>query len=376
MVSRRTPGRALRKLLHVATKPMKADHGRGGVVVQAYRGYGSAQEIYVLGRVFRQPGFGQSLAEGSLLRDLVDLLRRTLRWGVGDAQVTLKLNDSKLTVSTGKDGYFDIHMKLDTPLDNEKSWHRATLEVAIEHAKRQPDTIETQAEIYVPPASADLVVISDIDDTVMYTGVANKFKMIYRLFFETAERRTAFPGVATFYQALFEGPDGNRDRPMLYVSRGPWGIYEVLEAFFQRNHIPVGPILFLRDWGMTLQNPLPRQAVDHKRKLIEQMLALYDDLPFVLIGDSGQHDPEVYVQIVEQYPGRIRAIYIRNINHDESRDAAIARLADQVAKNDCELLLAKSSQQMASHASELGLIAPESVERVRARSYKEAQRPI
>ena len=60
---------------------------------------------------------------------------------------------------------------------------------------------------------------------------------------------------------------------MLYVSRAPWGIYDILEEFFQRHEIPVGPILFLREWGISWKHPVPRRAVDHKRVLIEAMMA-------------------------------------------------------------------------------------------------------
>ena len=156
------------------------------------------------------------------------------------------------------------------------------------------------------------MVISDIDDTVMFTGVANKLAMVWRLFVEDAASRVAFPGVAALYRALHAGAGGAEGNPMLYVSRAPWGLYEMLSEFFQRHAIPVGPVLFLREWGLAWTHPLPRRAEDHKQELIAHMLALYADLPFVLIGDSGQHDPEVYAQIVEGHPGRVRAVYIRN----------------------------------------------------------------
>ena len=118
------------------------------------------------------------------------------------------------------------------------------------------------------------------------------------------------------YRALHAGASGDQQNPMLYVSRAPWGIYEVLEEFFDRHGIPVGPILFLREWGVSWTSPLPRKAEDHKRELIHNMLALYSELPFVLIGDSGQHDPEIYRQIVEEHPGRVLAVYIRNVSRD------------------------------------------------------------
>ena len=105
----RTPYQALRKLLKLAARPMKSDRGRGGVVVQAYRGYGSTREAYLMGRVFRQPSLGLPAREGTLLRDLLDVLRRSVRWGVKAATVVVEIDGSRHTVETDRDGYFDVH---------------------------------------------------------------------------------------------------------------------------------------------------------------------------------------------------------------------------------------------------------------------------
>jgi phosphatidate phosphatase APP1 len=146
----------------------------------------------------------------------------------------------------------------------------------------------------VPPRTARYVVISDIDDTVMHTGVAHKVTMLWRLFAQGARSRVAFPGVATFNRALHRGASGGERNPLLYVSRGSWGLYEVLDEFSHLHGIPVGPILFLREWGLSMRHPFPRRAQGHKLALIRHMLALYRDRPFILIGDSGQRDPEIY----------------------------------------------------------------------------------
>jgi phosphatidate phosphatase APP1 len=166
----------------------------------------------------------------------------------------------------------------------------------------------------------------------------------------------AFPGVAAFYRALHAGVSGTEGNPMLYVSRAPWGIYAVLEEFFDLHGIPVGPVLFLREWGISWRSPLPRKAADHKQELIRNMLALYSELPFVLIGDSGQHDPEVYRQIVEEHPGRVLAVYIRNVSHDPGRIKEIENLATAVAAAGSSLVLAADSLAMAEHAVRLGLV--------------------
>jgi phosphatidate phosphatase APP1 len=195
----------------------------------------------------------------------------------------------------------------------------------------------------------------------MYTGVANKLKMFWRLFLAEAESRVAFPGVAALYRAMHHGLSGDEGNPMLYVSRGPWSIYEMLGEFFQLHGIPTGPLLFLREWGLTFQHPLPHRAEDHKLELIRNMLELYSDLPFVLIGDSGQHDPEIYTQVVQEHPGRVLAVYIRNVTREPERRRAIETLAGRVVEAGSSLVLAADSFVMAEHAAEHGLISSEAL---------------
>jgi len=182
--------------------------------------------------------------------------------------------------------------------------------------------------------------------------------MLWRLFMQDPADRVAFPGTAALLNALHRGRTGDEMNPMLYVSRGPWSIYELLDEFFNRHEIPVGPILFLREWGLTLSNPLPRRANGHKLALIRNMLELYDTLPFILIGDSGQKDPEIYAQVVEEHPGRVEAIYIRDVTRSAERDEGIAELARQVEAAGSTLIVAADSMTMARHAAARGLIAP------------------
>jgi phosphatidate phosphatase APP1 len=207
----------------------------------------------------------------------------------------------------------------------------------------------------------------------MHTGVANKLGMMWRLFVADAQSRVAFPGVAALYRALHAGVSGTEGNPMLYVSRAPWGIYDVLEEFFDLHGIPVGPVLFLREWGISWRSPLPRKAADHKQELIRNMLELYRDLPFVLIGDSGQHDPEVYRQIVEEHPGRVLAVYIRNVSRDPKRIAEIEELATVVAAAGSSLVLAADTLAMVRHAAEVGLVPRSSIPEVVGERLEQGQ---
>lgn len=338
------------RALRLLAKPVRRSQGRAGTVVETYRGYGSRDEVFLIGRVFRQSRRDANASGTGWAAELRDIRRRITRRKVAGAVLTARFFGCAEEVVTDRDGYFRVHLRPNLPAPPEASWHVMELDLA------GPEPVRAKGHVFIPCAECRRVVISDIDDTIMRTGVANKVKMLWRLFVEDAENRVAFPGAAALYRALYAGPCGSEGNPMLYVSRAPWGIYDMLSAFFAMHRIPVGPVLFLREWGLSWKTPLPRRAEDHKRELIERMLSLYHDLPFVLIGDSGQHDPEVYADIVAAHPGRVAAVYIRNVSRGSDRIAEIARLAEAVEAAGSSLVLAADSLAMAEHAAEHGLI--------------------
>jgi len=350
--------RIIRKWMKVLTRPMRRKEGKSGLSIQAYRGYGSEKQAFISGRVFYQPG--ENRFRAPLLRDIYNLFRRFLRWGVSGADITVSFGHSETTTRTDRNGFFQArvvpeHVQPDEP------WQSA--ELSVRHPKR--GTARGSCDVLTPSSKTEYVVVSDIDDTVVHTGVANFFIMMWRLFAQNAESRVAFPGAASLYRTFHAGSSGRAGNPMLYVSRGPWSIYEVLDTFFNMHRIPAGPVLFLRYWGLTLQHPLPRKAEGHKRDLILRMLEIYPDYPFILVGDSGQHDPETYAEVVRTHPRRVHAIYIRDVSVKDSKRAdAIQELADEVSRHDCQLLLAPDSLSMARHAADNGYIRREAVKQV------------
>lgn len=329
------------------------------LILQPYRGFANRAEFFLMGQVFREPTFGRGRPVASRWRRLWEVVCRSLRRGLRDREVVVEIAGRSFRTRTDKLGYFQVHETLPELADNEGGWQAVKLALA-------DGSCTAQGEVFVPPADMRHVVISDIDDTIMLTGVINKAVMMWRLFMQSAESRVAFPGVAEFYRALHMGPDDSERNALIYVSRAPWSLYATLEAFFRLHNIPVGPILFLREWGLTLQHPLPRRAKEHKASLIRRMLAIYDDMPFVLIGDSGQKDPEIYAELVEEHPGRVHAVYIRNVGRDAERDRDIETLAEKVTQAGSTLVLAVDSLAMARHAAEHGFIAPHHLDRVAA----------
>lgn len=342
-------------LLHVLSRSARKGTASNGLVILPYRGYGSRKEVFLMGRVFRQKNLGKASGKNKTEADLAAIAQRIIRRGISGVTLKSNLNGCEQTVISDRDGYFRFHMRLDRPLNDQPDTLWQSLPIEAFDGKRSHAV--ARGDILIPPEKARVLIISDIDDTVIFTGVANKLKMVFRLFIQGAQSRIAFPGTAALYDALHHGPTGTELNPILYVSRGPWGIYEILDEFFNLHSIPIGPVLFLREWGISWRNPLPRSSRGHKISFIRRMLSLYGHLPCVLIGDSGQRDPEIYTRIVREFPQRIKAVYIRNVSRSAERVKAIHRLAKQIAFQGSSLFLAVDSFAMARHMAESGLIS-------------------
>jgi phosphatidate phosphatase APP1 len=169
---------------------------------------------------------------------------------------------------------------------------------------------------------------------------------------ENARTRLPFPGVAAFYRALERGARGTGANPIFYVSSSPWNLHDVIVDFLDAQNIPAGPML-LRDWDLGREMMHTR---DYKLAQIREILATYPALPFILVGDSGQQDPEIYGNVVGEFPGRVLAIYIRNVSPHPERSVAIRALAEQVTAHGSTLLLADDTLAAARHAAAHGWI--------------------
>lgn len=173
-----------------------------------------------------------------------------------------------------------------------------------------------------------------------------------------ARTRLPLAGVAEFYRALFRGSDQKSSNPLFYISNSPWSLYDLLCDFFDLHHFPISPVLFLRHWDFTKKDNLPMRKHAHKLASARAMLDLFQHLPFILIGDSGENDPEIYAELVRQYPERIRAIYIRNASRKLQRPVEIHALAEKVLQAGSTLILADSTLPFAQHAAQQGWITP------------------
>jgi phosphatidate phosphatase APP1 len=324
--------------------------GIGPLALIPYRGYGTRTFLTLKGRVVEAKPIRPMEATESFMDNLLNMYRRLTRMPIPGVRVTGTVGGQTREAVTDGQGFFELRFSHPPRLDP-GYWQAVTLEML---SPRHYDQITGQ--ILTPPGDARQVIVSDIDDTVIPTEATNLLRLLRSLFLQNPKTRLPFPGVAAFYRALHLGRDGQPFNPILYVSRGPWNIYDLLCDFFNLHAIPIGPVLYLRDWGLSKEGLAPAAARGHKFRLISTMIEVYNELPFILIGDSGQKDPEIYTEIVRDHPGRVRGVYIRRVTLDPRRVEAIQTLAEEVQAQGSTLVLADDSMEMAGHAASMGWI--------------------
>ncbi len=281
-------------------------------------------------------------------------LARFLTVEVPRAAVTIHAPGGDVVVRTDRDGYVDHEVELP---DVEPGW----LEIGL----TGPEGATATARVLVVDPVVDVGVISDVDDTILHTGLTRGLDFLRATLLTDVEERTPLPGAAALYRALV-GKEGKPERPVFYVSTSPWNLHEMLLQFVSLRGFPLGPLL-LTDWGPSHTGLFRIGAQAHKPALVRRLLDEHPHLRLVLIGDSGQEDPEIYADIARDRPDRVAAIYIRRITGlDLGRGGEIERLAAEITALGVPMLAVDDSGDIAVHAAGQGLVDDAAVASVRA----------
>ncbi len=325
--------------------------------IVAFRDFGTSETLNLSGRVLRGVSLNAPHAGTSPWLNLLDNLTSLASREVPNATVQARCGEIALETVSDDEGYFRLEIPLaETPI-SQTLWR----EVQLTLKGGRPGS-ETAGYVLVPAANCAFGVISDIDDTIVRTDAAQLLKMARSVFLNSAKTRVPFEGVSAFYRALQAGPADSALNPLFYVSSGPWNFYEFLIEYLKNQEIPFGPLM-LQDYGITEKKFIHSSHDEHKLRQIDRILSTYPSLPFVLIGDSGQRDPEIYEAVVEKYPGRIRAIYIRDVTLDH-RDVIVTAVASKLQTRGVPMVFGEKTDSMAEHAATLGLVRPAAVEKV------------
>ncbi|WP_026837588.1 App1 family protein [Gillisia sp. JM1] len=327
------------------------------VLITPYRSYGTKNHLYILGRVLDDVPL-KIVKDQSFFNTLKTTYKQFDSFEISYAKVELNIPQFlDLKTEADREGYFLFEETFTEDLSskaNDEGWVTVNLLF-----KKSEDSIPSeerkhfQGEVLVPNDKAEYGIISDIDDTIIHTGVTSflKWRLLKNSLLTNAYKRIPFKGAADFYQKLHLGKNGENKNPVFYISNSPWNLYQYLKLFMDFNKFPKGPIL-LRNFRTPFDRSIKPEK-PHKQKEIINILKTYPELKFILIGDSGEHDASIYTDIAAQYPDRILTIYLRSVNHKRQMD----RVRSIVTEFDTTpILMVDNSNDAEEHARQNGFI--------------------
>ena len=299
--------------------------------VEPYVGYGTTEYVRIICRTvldapekrsFRavRRGIANAFlipAAGTRVRISIDGIElRTVQ--MGDAEVFDRVGDnlesSARYAQSDEQGYLDLIAV-------------RKLSAGIHDVSYHVDGRESvHSPLFIVPDDAPIGVISDVDDTIMVTEVPTILKAAYNMLLLNPNSRSSVPGMSVLYSKISEiYPQA----PFFYLSTSPWNVEDSIRNFISRHGFPEGPLL-LRDLDPRPKTFVP-SGVKHKLEFVQQLMADFPHMKFILIGDDGQKDPSTYARLTREYPGRVVAIGIRQLVGNETTIAQHLNLNDPAA---------------------------------------------
>ena len=337
--------------------------------IAAYRAFANASGVTLSGRVLAHAPRGGPMADDAWWTNLAGTFRRFATHELPGVELRCRFGGVEVTAHSDDEGYYRARIDIPGGVSG-AMWQEAEVAVA-------DGSLSTRQPVLVVPADAQFGIVSDIDDTVLESSITRWQTAMKLALLHNARTRKPLEGAAGLYRALQRGTRDTATNPLFYVSSSPWNLYDLLDEFMTVNEIPHGPI-FLRDIGFDPGKFLKSEGHGHKLDAIRGLFGEYPDLGWVLIGDSGQHDAMLYATAAREFPGRVRAIYIRDVDPDAD-GSPYDRFADEhigsVAPLGVPFLRVRDSRTIAAHAASIGLIQSVDQGPVAADAAKDAARP-
>lgn len=276
-----------------------------------YIGYGTTTWIRVLGRVLYLPPSVEYLDNPNdepSMSPLAEQVSRVRGWRsftsvhVPHHSVTVLVDGKPVQdVLSDRGGVIDhviqVHL---TP-----GWHTISLNIG--------DRPGADAPIFIPDSSITFGIISDVDDTILNTALPRPLVAAWNSFVVDESARTSTPGMPVLYDHLLEKHPGS---PVIYLSTGAWNVAPALTRFLERNLYPTGPLL-LTDWGPTTDRWF-RSGKEHKSRELERIAKEFPGIKWLLIGDDGQHDEDLYSTFADKHPDNVAAVAIRQMSTSQA----------------------------------------------------------
>jgi phosphatidate phosphatase APP1 len=327
--------------------------GAPNINLQVYDGYGHTHSLHLYGNVYTGRAARERKYTENIFYNIYRLISLFLVKPVAGAQLRLHWYGSVVEAQTEKDGFFKFDWVSEVHLP--AGWHEQKLQLIDADGKVLR---EEPAKLFVPHIT-QYAFVSDIDDTVMVSHSATKFRRLKVLLTRHPHNRRVFEGTRKFYELLANAStDPDVPNPFFYVSSSEWNLYYDLKSFFNYNQLPRGIFLLsqMKQWFQLFNTGQTKHTGKIAR--IYRILEAFPNQQYILIGDNSQADPHIYASIADRFPERIYAIFIRNIKPSNFDDTE-KQLNGIVARENIHTMIFNHTEEAIKHAVKIGLINKE-----------------
>jgi len=236
--------------------------------------------------------------------------------------IMLVFNEGHVHATTNRHGAF--YVKTDLLV------HRSTLEKVLLASGVEVKMVDGLYLKEVNHIEEDTIVISDIDDTLVHSFIYRKVLKFRTLMFTTMEKRKT----VTSMQELMKSFTTKGAIP-IYLSNSEQNLYPLIYRFLLHNQFPPGP-LFLKQmrklWDVVMNIKFPPKNI-HKTSTLDELLSLFPEKKFVLMGDNTQSDLSIYLSAAEKFKTSIRYIIIRKVVEKKADEVLISKAREKLKEN-------------------------------------------
>jgi len=272
--------------------------------IEVYNAYGNAHHVVIQGRMLRKRAFEVVKSDDSWVRNLWRRAKQIESNEISNAHIIANIHNEKFTVKGDDEGYFEFNITLKSRL---KTGYEK-VDLTIENNTYTYHTLATIIE------DQKLVgIISDFDDTLIVSNVTDKFDLAINTVLKNYQQRILVTTMQEQFRQILSQNPKEVPSTLFILSGSPQQLFTPVEGFLNFHHFPKHTLILKKAHGDN-KDPLSDQFA-YKTQKIERLMKLYPSMTWVMFGDSGEKDRDVYGAMYKKYPYQIKAFYIRDIEN-------------------------------------------------------------
>jgi len=282
-------------------------HAKDNIVI--YHAYGNTHQIVIQGRMVKKKPFKVANKEDGWFKNLWRKIREIEGNELKNQTIYASITHEKFKTKGDDEGYFEFH------ITTQKALKTGYAKVYI-HIEKNANIHESNVTII---DSQPLIgIISDFDDTIIVSDVTHKIQFAQNTLFKNYKQRKVVPSMLERFQKILAQNPKDTPSTLFILTGSPQQLFIPIENFLTYHHFPKRTLILKKIHG-DHKDPISDQFA-YKTQKIEQLIKLYPNIKWIMFGDSGQKDPQIYKAIQEKHPNSIINYYIRDVESGEIKE--------------------------------------------------------